>query len=681
LGNPNPMPMIRIVNTLLLVISSLLLQAQKPPIKFGDVPLEQLKMTVYEKDSSAAAVVLADYGESIIAYTQGIGFTLKFERITRIKILSKDGLDRANFSIPLFHSGGSDEKLSGLKAVTYNLENGKVVESKLKSEAVFKEKYDANIDITKITLPNVKVGSVIEITYRVLSDFVVNFQDWEFQRDIPVVLSEYRATVPEYFNYDKYMQGYIVLSANEHSRKPNSITINSSERTGDPRGAVNTTFSSDRIDFQEDHFRWVAVDVPAFKSEPYITTPRDYISKINFELSFTQFPNQPVKTYLGNWENVNNAYADSPDFGGQVTGNGFLKKNVEAITAGLTTPEEKMDAICNYVKQTIDWNELNRKYVSTSFKKVLDEKKGNSADINLLLASMLNKADLDVFPVLLSTRDHGFVREATPAESQFNYVVCLVRVGEKNFLLDATDKLLPTGTLPERCLNGNGLMIAKEGFEWIKLQSPGKSRRAVNVDLVLDDTGELKGNLKLDRTGYYAQAARENYFSKGEADYVKDFLGSRSWTLNKSEFQNDKEVKQAFKETHEISIADHSTTAGEMIYINPFIMEQQITNPFKLEQREYPVDYGSPFENIYLLKVQLPDGYTVEEAPKSKVMTLPGSAAKYLYNVVQTGNSISISSNLTINQSLFTQDEYPNLREFYNQMVAKQAEQIVLKKK
>ncbi len=665
-----------------LFIYSLLLQAQKPPIKFGEVPLEQLKMTTYEKDSSAAAVVLADYGESIIAYTQGIGFTLKFERVTRIKILSKDGLDQANFSIPLYHNGSNVEKLSGLKAVTYNLENGKVVESKLKSDAVFKEKYDANIDLTKITLPNVKEGSVIEITYRILSDFItVNFQDWEFQKDIPVVWSEYRATVPEYFNYDKYMQGYIVLSANEHSRKPNSITINSSERTGDPRGAVNTSFSSDRVDFQEDHFRWVAVDVPAFKSEPFITTPRDYISKINFELSFTQFPNQPVKTYLGNWDNVNTTYADSPDFGGQVTGNGFLKKNVEAITSGLISPEEKMDAICNYVKQTVEWDELNRKYVSTTLKKVLDEKKGNSADINLLLASMLNKAELNVFPVLLSTREHGFIREATPAESQFNYVVCLVRIGEKNILLDATDKLLPTGTIPERCLNGNGLVVSKEGFQWIKLQSPGKSRRAVNADLVLDDSGELKGKLTLDRTGYYAQGARQNYFSKGEADYVKDFLGSRSWGLNKSEFLNATEVKQAFKETHILSIADHTTTAGQMIYINPFIMEQQITNPFKLEQREYPVDYGSPFENIYLVKVQLPDGYTVEEAPKSKIMSLPGSAAKYLYNVVQTGNSISISSNLTINQSLFTQDEYPNLREFYNQMVAKQAEQIVLKKK
>ena len=48
------------------------------------------------------------------------------------------------------------------------------------------------MDITKVTMPNVKVGSVIEITYKVRSDFIFNFQDWEFQSTIPTVWSEYQ---------------------------------------------------------------------------------------------------------------------------------------------------------------------------------------------------------------------------------------------------------------------------------------------------------------------------------------------------------------------------------------------------------------------------------------------------------------------------------------------------------
>ncbi|HTE32789.1 MAG TPA: hypothetical protein VK666_20550, partial [Chryseolinea sp.] len=93
------------------------------------------------------------------------------------------------------------------------------------------------------------------------------------------------------------------------------------------------------------------------------------------------------------------------------------------------------------------------------------------------------------------------------------------------------------------------------------------------------------------------------------------------------------------------------------------------------------VDFGSPEERIYMCKINIPDGYVVDELPQSKLLKLPENAAKYTYNLVQSGNTLSLTSSLQINNSLFSQEQYPNLREFYNQVVAKQAEQIVLKKK
>ncbi len=657
--------------------------AQKAPFKFGDVSMDELKMTKYEKDSSAAAVILGDYGESIISYTQGLGFQLIFERLTRIKILTKDGLDRANISIPLYHEGSATEKLTGLKAVTYNLENGKEVESKAKSDAIFKEKYDANRDFMKITWPNTRVGSVIEITYKVTSDFLFNFQDWEFQDNIPVVWSEYRARIPEYYTYDKYTQGYVALAVNEETQITNSIHLTSVERSGGGfSGApVNSTFSNETVEFQEKHFRWVATNVPAFTSEPFMTTYRDYVSKINFELASTKFPNQPIKKYMGSWEDINTRYAEDADFGGEVTGNGFLKRTVEEITAGITSPEDKIGAIFNYVSQNVAWDGTNRKFLSTSIKKVLEDKKGNSAEINLLLASMLEKAGFSVSPVLLSTRDHGFLREHIPVSTQFNYVICLVRSGEKSILLDATERLLPSGVLPERCLNGNGFAVSKAGYQWVKLLSSAKSKTLVNADLTLASSGELKGKLQIDRSGYAALGTRKKYFSKGESDYLKDFLGSRPWEVSKSEFQNAKEIQKSFTESHDVTVSDHVMVAGDVLYVNPFILLREESNPFKLEKREYPVDFGTQIEKMYLGKFTIPEGFRVDEIPQSRVLVMPDKAAKYVYNITQIGNTVSIMSNLQINKTLFAQEEYPNLREFYNQVIAKQAEQIVLKKK
>jgi hypothetical protein len=669
--------LMKISLTSFLIILSLYSFSQKPPIKFGDISLENMKMTVYPKDSSAEAVVLVDYGVSQLSYNQSKGFQLQFERIRRVKILTKEGLDWANFSIPLYHTSSDEEKVSNLKAVTYNLENGKVVETKAKSESIIKEKYDDNLNFTKVTWPNVRVGSVIEISYQITSDFVFNLQDWEFQAKIPVVWSEYRVRIPEYFFYERYMQGYIGLNVSENSSASSSITINSSDRSDGK--VTQTTFSQDKIDYQENRNRMVAQDVPAFKEEPFMTTEKDFISKINFELSYTKFPNSPIKQYMGSWADINKSYLES--LGDEITGNNFLKKQVEELVVGKTTAEEKIGVIFGFVRKTILWNGQTRKYPTHPLRKVMEEKKGNSAEINLLLASMLEKAGIQTSPVLVSTRDNGFVRESTPVSSQFNTVVCQAKWGEKFILLDATDKFLPIGMLPERCLNGRGFAVAKEGFQWVDLTPSIKARTSINVDLVLNEQEALVGKLKIERSGYHSVATRKSFLVKGKDEYVKGLVGNKSWNLTNSEFQNENDLQQPFKEIHELAINEYLTIAGNTYYFNPFIMSKEESNPFKQETRSYPVDFGSPFEVIYFIKITLPAGFVVDEIPKSKVFALPANIARYTYNAAQTGSSINITSSLSINRSIFAQDEYPHLREFYNQLVAKQAEQIVLKKK
>jgi hypothetical protein len=659
----------------ILIISSAF--AQNDPVKFGNVPLQDIQMTKYEKDTSAAAVILMDYGKSSLPYSQENGFSVLFERITRIKILKKDGLSWGDFEIPLYKSGSAEEKVSGLKGVTYNLEGGKVVETKVKNENIFKESVNKNKDVMKVAFSNVKVGSVLEISYKVMSDFLFNFQDWQFQTSIPVVWSEYRARIPEYFFYDKYTQGYIPIS-NEKTTASNSITLTFKERTGDR--VTTTTFEQERVDFSEDRFRWIAEHVPAFKAEPFITSENDYISKINFELSYTKFPHSTMKTYMGNWDDINKMFSEDDDFYGQIKGNGFLKKVVEEVTSGLTGDDQKIAAIESYVKNNILWDGTNTWHTRTTLHKVFDEKKGSSGEINMLLASMLEKAGLTVHPVLMSTRNHGMLREHIAASNQFNRVLCYAEAGGKQYILDATDKLLPAGVLPESCLNGKGFLVSKTGFKWVPLVAPKKTRKVVNGVMTLSADGALIGNLTIEQSGYSGHRARKAYFSDGEEKYIKS-AKHENWEISKSEFVNAKEINEIFKEIHEVSIPDFATAAGDVIYINPTISKYHQSNPFKLEKREYPVDFSFPMDEFYMIKISIPDGYIIDQLPVPKAMVLPGNASKYSYNIVVTGNTITIVSNVSINKTLFGQDEYPNLREFYNQLVAKQDEQIVLKKK
>lgn len=615
--------------------------------------MSDINMKAYDQDTTAVAVVLFDYGQSYVTENAGTPM-INVERHTRIKILKKEGLEWANGSILTYHEGSEEEKIIGLKATAYNLEGGKIVETKMGKESIFKEKYNRSWNRQKFTIPNVKVGTIIEYNYKKSSEFIVNFPNWAFQKRIPTRYSEYWAMFPKIFKFQQYMQGYI---------------------------PVTTYEVKDQMYFGENvvAHHWISKNVPAFREEEYMTTEDDFISQINFALALIDLPDRSIEI-MGTWKKLNDDLIDSESFGGVIKGAGFLKDQVEQITAGMTDPTQKIVAISDWVKANVTWDG-EKDYLADPLKRVIEKKKGTAGDVNLLLGSMLQKAGLAVDMVLLSTRDHGFIREAYPMRRQFNYVICQVRLDGKTLLLDATEKYLPYDILPSRCLNGKGLVISSTNSTWVDIITKGKARTIVSADLALDGSGELKGKLQYNRDGYDAQKARETYFDKGEEKYVQDFLASKSWTVGKTEFTDMKDLTKQARETHEVSIAEHSNVAGDVIYVNPIVASQMVDNPFSAETRIYPINFGMAVEKTYMCKITLPDGYQIDEMPQNKLIALPGGAGRYTYNITQMGNVINLTSTFIVSRVLFGQDEYKPLREFYGQVVAKQAEQIVLKKK
>ena len=77
----------------------------------------------------------------------------------------------------------------------------------------------------------------------------------------------------------------------------------------------------------------------------------------------------------------------------------------------------------------------------------------------------------------------------------------------------------------------------------------------------------------------------------------------------------------------------------------------------------------------------IPDGYEVESIPLSRTMKLPDNSIVVSYNIQTDANVITIVYKRSINKNLFLPNEYLDLKEFYNQLVKKHSEQIILKKK
>src|SRR5688572_20279643 len=267
---------------------------EKSKIKFGKITAEDFKQNVYSLDSSASAIVIADIGSTEMIGNNKNDFSLVFKKYKRAHILNKNGYDIANVEIGIYTNGSAEEELKSLKAVTYNLENGKVVETKLETKsAVFKDKINKNLVIKKFTFPNIKEGSIIEYEYKLESDFTFNLQPWDFQSAYPCLWSEYNVSMPEFYYYVTLTQGYQRFHIQGRKDRRESFMIVDN----------NTAGATDRSSFSAgvtDH-RWVMKDVPALREESYTSTLRNHIARIEFQLAELRDPFIP-KRIMGTWQ-------------------------------------------------------------------------------------------------------------------------------------------------------------------------------------------------------------------------------------------------------------------------------------------------------------------------------------------------------------------------------------------
>ena len=141
--------------------------------RIGQTSLGELDMKSYAKDSSAEAVILADYGLSRLIKDDIRGYMTIYRRYTRIKILKKSAYNYANISVPFYRfSANQEEIVRDIQARTYNLKDGSMQYQEMGKSAIFEEKRSDKVYLSKFTLPNIHEGSVIEYSYTIESDLV-----------------------------------------------------------------------------------------------------------------------------------------------------------------------------------------------------------------------------------------------------------------------------------------------------------------------------------------------------------------------------------------------------------------------------------------------------------------------------------------------------------------------------
>jgi hypothetical protein len=194
--------------------------------------------------------------------------------------------------------------------------------------------------------------------------------------------------------------------------------------------------------------------------------------------------------------------------------------------------------------------------------------------------------------------------------------------------------------------------------------------------------GVMTGSISGSYDGYAGLAYRNTLESeKSTGDYIKKLQeNTKGLTINKYSITDQENIYKPVSDTLQTEITENSELIGDKIMFRPLLFEVMDKNRYTLEERKYPVNYSYPISEQYIFTYTIPEGYTVESLPPSVSLKMPDSSVSVSYTIKKADNKIKLEYSLNVNKILFLPDEYKALKDFYDQVVKKHAEQVILRK-
>ncbi|MEP7142498.1 MAG: DUF3857 domain-containing protein [Ferruginibacter sp.] len=639
--------------------------AQKGLPAFGKIELSDLELKDCSFDPGSDACKLIDWGN--MYFTRKANdlafFTTMYERRVRIKILKPAGLSYANVTIP-FYSNNNDEKIIKMDACTYNIMDGR----RIKKTTIYKNGF-YNRRINKqyseliIVFPEVKVGSVIEYKYIMARKTIADIKDWYFQSNIPTRYSGYQVSIPSLFHFTIQP-----LTADSLEMKETNYT----DRLIVKSGTVSWTVIQKNFNMH---------NLPAIRNEPYMGSARDYLQRLSFRLSGIDYGNGNEVNTPGDWYDVAGELINDADFGRQINRNPTASSGMILAANQVQGLENRMEFVYNYVKKKMHWDGRETIYSFEGIKKAFQKQSGSSADINLLLVSLLNQAGVPALPVLFSTRDNGLVNTALPFINQFNTVMALVEDKKKYYVLDATDKYASYHLIPVKVINTKGFIVEQGNGRWLDaIDTIHKYKVITAVRGEIDSSGTMKGDVLITSSGY-ARKQRYEDWMEDKDKYAAGYLTGEynGLQIDATGMENPETDTLPLEQKLRFSMA--LSNSGEHRYFKMNLFSGLEKNQFPATERRTDIEFCYPQEYTIYGNYTIPFDYIFEELPQNISLIMPDTSIIFKRFISAENNSLNVRMSVDFRRSWYAAGEYPGFADFYKILLSKLNEPVIIKKK
>jgi len=644
---------------------------QNVNMKFGKPTKEEMEMTVYSPDPDAEAVVLCRLTN--VEYTvQTNGYLVDYHEKFRIKVLKPEGVRFANVTIPYSKinpdkaniggskfsllssniqiggsssdsyfegAGGSlmensvgnytNESVEDLKATAYNLENGKTVKSTLKKGNVVKEQIDDLQYQVKFTIPDVKVGTVIEYEYCIHSELFWQLHDWYAQCEIPVV----------YARLDMEIPNYLIFNVEEHGIQRLTCTCTQ----GTMRYKLDSDALAAPVAVNTNHYICVGQNLIGMPKDAYVWNIQDHCAGITAELRRYSLRGTMPLDYAQTWEQIDTMILGDPDLGKHLNDHSPLQKELnDAKISEISDEKERIAAVYKLVMNHVNWNGKYEMWPGKS-SEMLEKHSGSNADINLLLIQSLRDVGISADPVVLRTRDLGLLPHNFPSIRKLStYVVGVTLKNNSKVYLDASSKDAYLNVLPEPLhVEKARLVQNNKKSQWVNLQKLQRSQKTTVINATLTPDGKLSGK----QTTKYEGLAAAQYRQKAGAN----------------EF--------APEANEEVEFTLQGTVSDGKITICPFKNPPLESNPFNAAKRLMPVEFPCISTERIVINITLPEGYTMESKPQNTVVSTPDKGLDGRYVTSESEGKAHVQYVFNVNSLSHSEKNYNDLRQIYDMFI------------
>lgn len=429
-------------------------------------------------------------------------------------------------------------------------------------------------------------------------------------------------------------------------------------------------------------YTWQIADKKALERETLQPSFREIATSVY--ITPTDFEVGGYKGNMSSWENLGKFVVDLRKGRDVLPEN--VKQDVHRLTDGLSSKEEKVNVLYNYLQQNTHyisiqlgiggWQPFDAAYVAT-------KKYGDCKALANYMVSLLKEAGIGANYVLVTAgKGEKGLWEDFPAP-YFNHAIMCVPNGKDSIWLECTSQTESAGYMGSFTGNRKALLIAEDGGHVVTtpIYNDADNLQIRTVVASIDATGNLIADVNTKFTGLeqeFANGLMNNYTQEERDKYLNSVLNLPTYKVNEIKYKETKGRIPVMDEHLKIESMNYATVTGKRIFIEPnlFNKESKLASD---KSRLYDIEFRMGYRDVDSIFIKIPAGYIPEQLPKN--VNVSNKFGEYSISYKIENDVIELVRVQKQLLARFPASDYPDLVKYYDVMYKADRARIVLVKK